>query len=163
MTDERKIQQAQATYNTLCEMLDSIGWRYEKDEANFVIRSGVKGDDLPIKFTVRVNPANLVASFISWMPYEVPKDKLIDVALAIHAVNYKMADGSFDFDLSDGSIMFRLTSSFRESILGKELFEYMIMLSTSVVDEYNDKFFAISKGLLNPLFCTVLFIHFMFA
>lgn len=149
MTDERKIEQAKLTYNTLCNMLDGIGWSYEKDEEKLLIRSGVKSEDLPIKFTIRVRPGNQIVSFSSWMPYEVPENKRVDVALAIHAVNYKLIDGSFDYDLSDGSIMFRLTSSFRESILGKELFEYMIMVSTTVVDEYNDKFFAVAKGLMS--------------
>ena len=46
-------------------------------------------------------------------------------------------------------ILFRLTSSYRESILSEDLFEYMIMIAASTVDVYNDKFFMISKGMLS--------------
>lgn len=149
MTDERKIEQAKLTYRTLCEMLDENKWYYDKNEEELTIDAGIKGDDLPIKFKIRVNLRNQIVSFLSWMPFDVPADKRVEAAIAIHAVNYSLADGSFDYDISDGSILFRLTTSFRESILGKELFAYMIDVSAVTIDEYNDKFFAISKGLIS--------------
>ena len=98
--------------------------------------------------TIRVNPRNELVSFFSKLPFNVEEDKRIDVALAICAVNYWLADGSFDYDLSDGSILFRLTSSYKESTLGEALFEYMVVVSAATVDNYNDKFFMMSKGMM---------------
>ena len=43
-------------------------------------------------------------------------------------------------------IMFRMTSSSGESILGEDLFEYVILVSARTVDDYNDKFLMLSKG-----------------
>lgn len=60
-----------------------------------------------------------------------------------------MADGSFDFDLSDGSITFRMTASFRESQIGEGLIQYMISCACVMVDKYNDQFLAIDKGVLS--------------
>lgn len=45
-------------------------------------------------------------------------------------------------------LLFRLTSSYKESTLGEALFEYMIMVSAATIDNYNDKFFMISKGMM---------------
>ena len=135
-------------YSTICSMLDNKDWRYEKLDDKLMIKSGVKGDDFPIDFFMRVNPRNEVVSFISFLPFNVPEDKRVDLAIAICSANYGLVDGSFDFDITDGSIMFRLTSSYKDSALGEDLFEYMLMVSASTIDEYNDKFFMISKGML---------------
>ena len=145
---EVNMAKAKETYALLCKMLDERDWKYEKREEDLVIKSGIKGDDLPIDFIMRVNPRNQIVSLISWMPFKIDESKRIDLALATCVVNYGLADGSFDYDLSDGTILFRLTSSFRDSILSADLFEYMILVSASTIDEYNDKFFMLSKGML---------------
>ncbi len=146
---EVNMVKAKETYAILCRMLDNKGWHYEKIEDDLVIKSGVKGDDLPIKFIMRVNPRNEVVSFISWMPFNVDEEKRIDMALAVCIANYGLVDGSFDYDLSDGSILFRLTSSYKDTVLSESLLEYMLMVAASTVDEYNDKFFMITKGMLS--------------
>ena len=70
-------------------------------------------------------------------------------AIATCAASYGLADGSFDYDLSDGQITFRMTASFRESEIGEELLQYMVSCACVTVDEYNDKFLAIDKGLIS--------------
>ncbi len=142
------MKKALEVYNTLCNMLDHKGWKYNKMEDELMIKSGVRGDDFPIDFYMRVNPRNEVVSFISLLPFTVAEDKRVDLAIAVCAANYGLVDGSFDFDISDGSIMFRLTSSYKDSALGEDLFEYMLMVSASTIDEYNDKFLMITKGML---------------
>ena len=146
--DELNMAKAREMYDVLCRMMDNKGWHYEKEEEDLIVKSGVKGNDFPIEFIIRVNPRNELVSFFSKLPFNVEEDKRIDVALAICAVNYWLADGSFDYDLSDGSILFRLTSSYKESTLGEALFEYMVIVSAATVDNYNDKFFMMSKGMM---------------
>ncbi len=149
MSELLELEQAKATFDTICQMLDGKDWKYERIDEKLIIQSGVQGDDLPIKFTIKVNPRNQIVALYSMMPFNVPEDKRVEMALAIHVANYPMVDGSFDYDIKDGSIIFRLTTSFRDSILSKELFEYMLMVSVVTIDEYNDKFFAVSKGLMS--------------
>ncbi len=146
---EVNMEKAVKTYNTLCEMLDDLDFKYERRDEKLSIVTGVQGDDFPIKLHVRVNPEKEIVSLFSFMPFTVEESKRVDLALAICAANYGLADGSFDFDLSDGTIMFRLTTSFLGSDLGKELFVYMVLVSTKTIDNYNDKFFMIAKGMLS--------------
>lgn len=148
MAEEMNMQKAKEVFNTLVKMLDTRDWKYEKHEDKLLIKSGVKGDDLPVEFIVVVNPRNEVVQFISAMPFNMPEDKRVDGAIAVCAANYGLVDGSFDYDLRDGKILFRLTSSYRESTLSEDLFEYMIMCAASTVDQYNDKFFMIAKGMM---------------
>lgn len=140
---------AMETYETLCRMLDTRDWHYQKYEDDLVIKASIKGDDFPIDFIMRVNPRNQIVSFISWLPFKISEDKRIDAAVAVCVANYGLADGSFDYDVTEGEISFRLTSSFRECKLSEDLLEYMLMVSAGTIDDYNDKFFMLSKGMLS--------------
>ena len=148
MAEEVNMKKANEVFNTLTRMMDELGLHYEKDEEKLMVKGGVVGDDLPIQYVIFVRPANEVVEFLSPMPFNMPEDKRVDGALAVCVANYGLIDGSFDYDLSDGEIRFRLTSSYRESTLGKELFEYMIMVSAQTIDDYNDKFFMLAKGMI---------------
>ena len=143
------LRKAGEVYGTLVRMLDNIGWSYDKDEENFIIKSGVSGDDLPVEFIVVVKPKNEVVQFISHLPFKMPEDKRIDGGIAVNVINWNLVDGSFDYKITDGSILFRMTSSYRESVLGEELFKYLIMVAASTVDEYNDKLFMLAKGMVS--------------
>lgn len=142
------MKEAKKVFDSLVNMLDSRDWKYEKFEDELLIRSGIKGDDLPIEFIMVVKPKNQLVQFLSKLPFSMPDDKRVDGAIAVCAANYGLIDGSFDYDISDGEIIFRLNSSYRESVLGPDLFEYMIMVSASTIDNYNDKFFMLAKGMI---------------
>ena len=71
--------------------------------------------------------------------------KRIMMALAVSAANFNMVDGNFDYNVKTGTIIFRLTSSIRESIIGHDMFEYMLFVSCGTVDNYNDKFEKVIK------------------
>ncbi len=142
------MREAKKVFDSLVKMLDDRDWKYEKYEDELLIKSGIKGDDLPIEFLMVIKPKNQLVQFLSKLPFSFPDDKRVDGAIAICAANYGLIDGSFDYDITDGEIIFRLNSSYRESVLGPDLFEYMIMVSASTIDNYNDKFFMLSKGMI---------------
>jgi hypothetical protein len=101
MANEINMQKAKEVFGTLVRMLDTRDWKYEKHEEKLLIRSGIKGEDLPVEFIVLVNPKNEVVQFISTMPFNMPEDKRVDGAIAVCAANYGLVDGSFDYDLRD--------------------------------------------------------------
>ncbi len=146
---EVNMAKAQETFEILCSMLDNRGWHYEKKEQELIVKAGVKGEDFPIEFIMSVEPKSEIVTFMSLLPFNAGEDKRIDMALAVCVANYGLKDGSFDYKIDDGSIIFRLTSSYRGSTLSEDLFEYMIMVSAATIDEYNDKFFMISKGVMS--------------
>lgn len=139
----------QNVYETICAMFDNKGYHYERHDDDHVISCTVGGEDIPMDILFVVRDERQLVQLISPMPFRVPEDKRIDIALATTVINDRLVDGSFDFDMAEGRISFRLTTSYIESILGKELFEYMLMVSASTIDEYNDKFLMISKGMIS--------------
>ena len=137
-------------YNDLVAMLNEMDWSFEKFDEALVIKSGVQGDDLPIEFVIKVDPDKELVRFLSKLPFEVPEDKRVDIAIAACVANFYMISGNFDFSVETGETYFRMTQSFRGGVaLTKELFEYVIFVSAQTIDEYNDKFFMICKNMLS--------------
>ena len=145
MKEEKTQKLAKTVYKTLCEMLDDRKWHYRKDEENLTISCDVQGDDLPMEIRVVVDAKRQLAIVYSPMSFVVPESRRAAIAVAVSRANYKMVDGSFDYDYVNGKILFRLTSSWRDSLIGKEMFAYMLQCSCATVDNYNDKFLAVAK------------------
>lgn len=139
---------AKATYDSIVAYLNAKDWHFEEDAENLVIRSGIKGEDLPIQFILHVNARSSVVQFISSLPFQMPEDMRIDGAVAVAVANYGMVNGSFDYDLSDGEIRFRLTTAYDEGEFDAKLVDYMIGVGASTVDSYNDRFFMLAKKML---------------
>ena len=143
-----KQEQAARVYNDLCAMCDEMELKYERhDDDNYVVFT-VVGEDLPMKIGIFVNAERELIRLLSLMPLTVPDEHISDIAIAVSIANFGMVDGSFDYDLSDGSIRFRMTASYMDSIIGKELFHYMIVVAAGTIDDYNDKFLMLSKGMM---------------
>ena len=148
MADE-KLERAQRTYEALCSTLDAHGLHYEKDEEKLLIECGTQGEDLPMDITIRVEAERQLIMLLSHLPFVVSEDKRLDVAIATSVANNGLIDGSFDFDITDGHMFFRMTSSFIESEIGGEFFMYMLAVSCHTIDEYNDRFFMLAKGMMS--------------
>ena len=149
MADEAKIALAKNVYDTLCAAIEHREWKYNKDDENFIVHFSVSGEDIPMHFIIIVSAENQIIRVASPLPFKMAEDKRMEGAVAACAASFGLADGSFDYDISDGSMSFRLTSSFRESIISEKLLHYIISVSCAIVDKYNDKFLAISKGLIS--------------
>ena len=149
MADENKLATAQAAYKTLLKALDAIDWKYDKNDEKLRIDFSVKGDDLPMSFIMLIDVDRQLVRLMSFLPFNFPEDKRLEGAIATSFVNYKLADGSFDYDITDGETSFRLTSSFRNSLISESLLRYMVQCAIYTVDKYNDKLFMIAKGMLS--------------
>lgn len=144
--EDKNLKQAQAVYKTFCDMLDGRNWHYKKDDEKLEIKCGAQGDDLPMELKIMVDSKRLLIAIYSFMPFEVPESRRKEMAVAVARANYGMVDGSFDYDYNTGKIVFRITSSYRDSLVGKDMCEYLLMCACFTIDRYNDKFLVISKN-----------------
>lgn len=149
MANEKELKLAKEAYDTLCNTLDEMKWRYDKDEDKLILHLGISGEDIPMEFIVHCDADRQLIRLMSFLPFKISEEKRVEGAIATCHANYLLADGSFDYNLGDGTIIFRMTSSFRESLVGDELFHYMIHVACITVDKYNDQFLMISKGNLS--------------
>ncbi len=149
MADEKKLAQAKEVFETLCRTLDNHEWKYSKDEEKLSIECGAQGEDLPMNLTLKVDAERSLVMLLSHIPFPIPEDKRLDVAIAVSAVNNRLVDGSFDYDITKGNMFFRLTNSYLESVLGEDVIAYMLFCSCQTIDEYNDKFLMLAKGIIS--------------
>jgi len=148
MSEIKDMEQAKNVFETLCSAFDNRNWHYKKDEEQLAIECKPHSEDLPIELTMKVDAERMLVSSFSHLPFEVKEDKRLDVAIAISAINYMLVDGSFDFDIKSGHIFYRMTNSYRESIIGEEVFTYLLQCSGAMIDEYNDKLLMLGKGMI---------------
>ncbi|MCM1306958.1 MAG: YbjN domain-containing protein [Bacteroides sp.] len=146
MSQETDLKQAQNVYKALCEMLDEREWHYEKFDEDLTVKCGVQGDDLPMEMLIEVDKTRQLVTLLSFMPFAIPENRRTALAVAVAQANNGMVDGSFDFDYARGKIIFRMTTSYRASLIGKELFAYMLACAGYTIDEYNDKFLTVAKN-----------------
>lgn len=145
MATENQINQAEIAFDTLCETLNEMGWTYGKED-RFTIETGAAGDDIPMILKITIDPDRQLISLLSPFEFTVPEEKRIEVAAAICAINYMLVDGNFDYNVGNGRIIFRITSSIINSLVSKEVFKYLILVSCKTIDDYNDKLLLLSKG-----------------
>ena len=148
MADEKDVRLAKETFATLCKMLDGHDWHYSRDDENYTIKCGAQGEDLPMDINIKVDPDKKLVMLLSFLPFNIPEEKRLDMALAVSIVNNRLVDGSFDYDVRRGALLFRMTTSFIESTLSETAFEYMLYCSCGTIDDYNDKFLMLCKGLM---------------
>lgn len=141
--------QSLSVYRAICSHFDGRNWTYNAQEDELKIALTVRGDDLPIDLNIRILDDRKLVLLLSHLPFIIPEDKRVEVAIAVSIVNDLFVDGSFDFDFTDGHMFFRMTTSFMESAISDEVIRYIINVSAGMIDKFNDKFLMMSKGMLS--------------
>ena len=139
---------ASKVYNDLCTHLTACGWKYTRHDDDKVITLNMRGDDLPIEMILFVREKQQVVSLLSPIPSKAPEDKRIDAAVAVNVANYGIVCGSFDYDISDGEIRWRATLPYRDAAITKDQVNFLVMVSATTIDKYNDKFLMLNKGMM---------------
>lgn len=147
MAEEKDLTQAKFVFDNICEMLDDDGWKYKKDEEKLSVAFGMKGEDLPMEVKIYVRPQINIVELYSHMPFKVKEDKRVDMAVAVSVINNTLVEGNFDFNIKTGTLLFRSTLCFDDSVILKDSYKFMLALSLGMVDEYNDKFLMLSNGI----------------
>lgn len=149
MDEQKKLEQAKETFATVCSVLDRMEVHYDKREEDLRALFSARGEDLPLDISIKVDVERQVVLLVSAIPFSIQEDRRLELAVAISAVNYLIIDGCFDYDIKTGDVWFRFTNSFFDSKLDGEVFEYMLHLTFSIVDKYNDKFLMLAKGMIS--------------
>lgn len=148
MDQEMLMNTANNVYGTIRQMLDSKNLKYKAEDDKLKIYVAVQGDDFPVESYITVLPDKQVVILTSPMPFRVPEEKRSEAAVALTLINYRLLNGHFCLDLSDGFVELRLTEAYHESLIGADVFDYLVQILWVIADEYNDKLFALVKGMV---------------
>ena len=67
----------------------------------------------------------------------MPEDRFVDGAIAVNVLNASIINGTFEIDFNTSEICFRLVSSFVDSLIGQEAYEYILGCSCVTIDKFN--------------------------
>ena len=137
-------------YAEICNYFDKNKLSYKKFDEDLTVSCTIKGDDIPMDCVLMVREKNQLVSLISPLPFKIPENKRVDAAVAVSTANYGLINGTFDYDISDGEIRFRLVVPFHDMDgLSDEIYTYMLAVSVNTIDNYNDRFMMLGKGLIS--------------
>ena len=114
-----------------------------------MVEIGFNTEGLSADVLIWIDSDRKLVRLRSVLPFKVKEDKRIDAAIAVQAANYRMVDGGFDYDVTDGEVAFRMAHSYKDCQVEAELFQYMIGCSVAMVSKYSVKFLGISTGILS--------------
>ncbi len=134
-------------YKAVQAHLNRNNFKFDTHDDDLVISLTVNGEDLPIQTIVRFMDNRELMQVLCYMP-KAPEEKRVDVALAVAVANYGIVNGSFDYDMSDGELRFRVAQSYACGELTDDLIRYLLGISFNTTDKYNDRFFMLSKGMI---------------
>lgn len=149
MADQNNLELTKRTYATLCAALDERQWKYRRNDEEMAIEYVVNGDDIPMRFFIRFDAERTIVRFISPLPLSVREDKRLEMAVALSMINDYLVAGCFEMDMNDGELRFRVSNSFRDSVLSGEAFLHLLQLGIQVVERYNDKLFMLATGVIS--------------
>ena len=147
--DPARIENTKKNAEVLLAMLDHRKLKYsveEQTEARTHISIHFTGEDIPMTLHIILRADRQIASVLSVMPFFITEEHRNDAALAVTAANHGLIDGSFDLNMKNGEIRFRLTSCYIDSVLSESLFSYLMFVSAETIDRYNDRFMALNTG-----------------
>jgi len=136
-------------YQMIKDHLNGGKFHFEAHDDDLVITLTVHGEDLPQLTIIRVMDDRDVIQVLSPIPGNIPEEKRAEAAVAVAAANMGMINGSFDFDLKDGEIRFRVAQSYADIEPSEELLKYILGIAFYTTDKFNDKFFMYQKGMLS--------------
>ena len=139
---------AKQVYATIIKALDSDNLKYTKDDNELRIDISFTTNDLDVKLIFSVDEDRDLIRLLSFLPGTFPENKRIEGAVATTVANHNMVDGSFDFDINDGDIVFKMANSYRSGTVTTDCVLYMLRVALGTVDRYNDRFFALSTGMI---------------
>lgn len=146
MADKQAV--AKKWYKAMCKMLDKRGWTYDKEEDKNKISCKVSGDNGTLDVRMYLDAERELAITWVFVDLKVPEEMRETMAHAVNVVNYCLIHGAFDFGQEKGNLLYRCTSSYRDSVVSDEWFNYLLGVSVSSADMYVEKLRRVVKGYL---------------
>ncbi len=147
MDQEKLRARAEEVFDICLSELDSRDWTYKSDKDDLTITFAVDGEDLPIYFRFFIDPDRQLITLSSPCILDAT-EHATELVVAIGQTNTFLLDGRFIID-NDGCIYYKMNCSYAGSLIGEDLFAYLIDHTCFTVDNFNEKLKALADGEIN--------------
>lgn len=141
-----RLQTNQRNFKNLCEALDGLNLKYEKDEEGFKVSFTAAVKQMPFDFIIKFDTDIDVVSLLSPIISDVAKERLGAMALAVTRANLHMAASNFDLNTKDGRLIFRISHAYADTILSTEAYKNMIMTALSTIGYFYEKLLKVAQN-----------------
>lgn len=148
LNDGIKKMRTMKVYKALLSFLDQKGWKYSTQEGELIVHLGFVGEDIPMPIIFDVDENVQILKVISIMPFGVSEEHFLDMSMATTYVNSHLPFGTFMLDMEHKVLSYRNSTCFIDGEIGAETFDLLIDVACTQIDRYNDRFFALEKGML---------------
>jgi len=118
------------------EYLIEIGWKFEKDDDNDVIKTGVNAKNASFRLIIySLEEKDLLTIYVA-QDNNVPENKRILLAEFIARANYGLNLGNFDMDMEDGELGYKVAVDLEGGTLSTDMVGNMVGAGVSTMDQY---------------------------
>lgn len=142
-------ERADAVYACFCGWLDGQGYRYGRDDGERSLALKLAGKEFPVALQLHVDEENERTFVFCKLPFDLRKEKEVDLVMATTYVNQVMDAGAFCVNAEGGYCSWEKNELFAGlSEFTRPYAERVVVSAFSAVEQYGDKLFAVNKGLL---------------
>lgn len=118
------------------DYLLEIGWKFERDDDNDVIRTGVNANNASFRVIIySLEDKELLTVYVT-QDNNIPKPKRVAMAEFIARANYGLNLGNFDLDMEDGELGYKISVDVEGGQLSRDMVGNMVGAGVSTMDQY---------------------------
>ena len=129
-------------YPALFNVLERNDISYEI-KSTYCVKCHISVHDEDVSIMIKTDTDKMLVTLYSPLNVFVPAYMATDTSLAVCMLNHSLADGCFCYDIGDGLVYFKMTSSFYNSKLDDSNFEYMLSYTADIIEEYGAKLYRL--------------------
>ncbi len=123
-------------FSTLIDYMEEEAWKYEILEGETIIRFNFKGSAGRVLCYGEVDETKCWLTFYSYMPVNVPTEKLAEAAEFISRANRGMRIGNFELDYDDGEVRYKTSIDTEGGELTNKMVDNLLRANLSAINRY---------------------------
>ena len=144
--EDIKIKAAEELYALICDTVKQRNFEHKQNITEKSIELVVNVDDRTIRPQICVDQKNELVSFLHDVNCGFGITKCLDGAVAASTVTAKLQYGSFDFNYSNNTVIFRLEIPYTSSQISSETINFMLDYTITAINSYEQDFIDLSHG-----------------
>jgi hypothetical protein len=123
-------------FSAVIDYMEEEAWKYEILEGETIIRFNFKGSAGRVLCYGEVDEAKCWLTFYSYMPVNVPTEKMTDAAEFICRANRGMRIGNFELDYQDGEVRYKTSIDTEGGELTTKMIDNLLRANLSAINRY---------------------------
>lgn len=130
----------------LLKVLTAANIEYDQEQGKNAAIFGVNIDNMPTAFRISANDERNIMTLCATLPFTVSPRFTSAVASAVAEINYKLADGHYNFDTDDGKLYFYITLCYADCNISEDAYERFVALPLQVIHDSAKSLAKITAG-----------------